>query len=286
MDAAVAVVREMRLDGLNFDVEERLDPADPRRGYYAAIVGETRRALHMAVPGSSVSVDVYAFVADADSRARLGARRCCQPPLHHHGTMDVRALANASDLLYVMGYNDPARAAGRCVAGGNSPIGSATLGLSQFLEAGVSASKLVLGVPWYGFGYPCLGAPDARAALCPTASVPWDSGPCSGVTVDGEQSYGQLMARLNRGTTTTGRRYDNATQQAWFNYRDAKDADTHHQLWFDDPESLRPKYELARRLGLGGVGPYEFSDLDYNQSDAMAARQTRAMWLALRAFTG
>ena len=64
-------------------------------------------------------VDVYAFVVDADSRARLGARRCCQPPLHRHGTMDVRALANASDLLYVMGYNDPARAAGRCVAGGD-----------------------------------------------------------------------------------------------------------------------------------------------------------------------
>ena len=60
MDAAVAVVQEMHLDGLNFDVEERLDPADPRRGYYAAIVGETRRALHMAVPGSSVSVDVRA----------------------------------------------------------------------------------------------------------------------------------------------------------------------------------------------------------------------------------
>ena len=28
--------------------------------------GETRAALHAAVPGSSVSVDVYPFVADAD----------------------------------------------------------------------------------------------------------------------------------------------------------------------------------------------------------------------------
>ena len=44
--------------------------------------------------------------------------------------------------------------------------------------------------------------------------------------------------------------------------------------------TLSPSYTL------GGVGPYEFSDLDYNQSDAMAARQMRAMWLALRAFTG
>ena len=48
--AAVAAVQEMHLDGLNFDVEEELDPADPRRGYYAAIVGETR-AAHVARGG-------------------------------------------------------------------------------------------------------------------------------------------------------------------------------------------------------------------------------------------
>lgn len=34
------------------------------------------------------------------------------------------------------------------------------------------------------------------------------------------------------------------------------------QVWYDDPESLMPKYHLAKTLGLRGVGPFTFDDLD------------------------
>ena len=70
--------------------------------------------------------------------------------------------------------------------------------------------------------------------------------------------------------------------QAWFNYVDEQDGRL-HQMWFDDPQSLRLKYATAAKLGIGGVGPYEFSDLDYGNSTA-AKQQAAAMWAALKQY--
>ena len=52
---------------------------------------------------------------------------------------------------------------------------------------------------------------------------------------------------------------------------------------FDDPKSSRLKYRAAAALGIGGVGPYEYSDLDYSNG-TLAGQQTRDMWDALREF--
>ena len=53
-------------------------------------------------------------------------------------------------------------------------------------------------------------------------------------------------------------------------------------MWFDDPKSTRLKCDAAKTFGVGGVGPYEFSDLDY--SDPKAREETAAMWAVLREF--
>ena len=37
---------------------------------------------------------------------------------------------------------------GRCMAGANSPLSSATLGLQKFAQAGIPARQLILGIPW------------------------------------------------------------------------------------------------------------------------------------------
>lgn len=38
---------------------------------------------------------------------------------------------------------------GRCVASANSPLALVRRGVQQYLDLGVPASKLVLGLPWY-----------------------------------------------------------------------------------------------------------------------------------------
>lgn len=88
-----------------------------------------------------------------------------------------------SDLLYIMGYDTRAQIFGRCIASANSPpagessassrprnVGwkrqspsacwAAALehGARRFLARGVPAHKLVLGVPFYGYAYPCLNS--------------------------------------------------------------------------------------------------------------------------------
>ncbi len=42
----------------------------------------------------------------------------------------------------------PAQIWGRCVASANSPLALVRRGVQQYLDLGVPASKLVLGLPW------------------------------------------------------------------------------------------------------------------------------------------
>eukprot|EP01045_Picozoa_sp_COSAG04_P041123 COSAG04_NODE_12348_length_657_cov_0.824373_1_plen_147_part_10 len=99
-----------------------------------------------------------------------------------------------SDLLYIMGYDTRAQIFGRCIASANSPpagepsasfrkcrleasnperLLTAALehGARRFLARGVPAHKLVLGVPFYGYAYPCLnsGVTDDVCAIPRTA---------------------------------------------------------------------------------------------------------------------
>ena len=56
-----------------------------------------------------------------------------------------------------------------------------------------------------------------------------------------------------------------------------------HQVRYDDPESLRLKFQMAGRLGLRGVGPYHLDALPAGRS-ADAHEQAAAMWRAFAAF--
>lgn len=40
-----------------------------------------------------------------------------------------------------------------------------------------------------------------------------------------------------------------------------------HQVWFDDKESLKLKYDMALNIGLRGVGMWEADSLDYVSPD-------------------
>jgi di-N-acetylchitobiase len=52
-------------------------------------------------------------------------------------------------------------------------------GLQQYLELGADPDKLVLGVPWYGYDYPCKGLAegDDKNPVCPLKYVPFRTSP-------------------------------------------------------------------------------------------------------------
>jgi chitinase len=118
--------------------------------------------------------------------------------------------------------------------------------VQRYLAAGVAKDKLVLGVPFYGYGWKgCApGADgDGQYQLC--------QGPVSD-GVNGGNSYGYGML-LQRGEGY--RRYRNAVSRAPYMYNAAE------QVWitYEDPASLREKAGYIKHQGLRGAMFWELS---------------------------
>ena len=95
--------------------------------------------------------------------------------------------------------------------------------------------------------------------------MPFRGAPCSDAA-GRERSYGDLWQLMHNSTQpTTPVRLDQLLVSKFFNYR-AADGSL-HQVWLDDPDTLRPKFALAKSLGLRGVGVWNFDLLDYTSTD-------------------
>lgn len=173
---------------------------------------------------------------------------------------DYVGLAAETDLLYAMVYDTRSQIFGRCIASANTPLSTAQRGISRYLDLGIPLNKLVLGLPWYGYSYPCENASSDTDDFCRIAEVPFRGVNCSDAT-GSEITFASIMAYLDNGTSTTGRRWDHATQSPYYNYRDPATGRL-HQMWYDDPESLQMKYAFARAIGVRGTGPYRWDQLD------------------------
>lgn len=146
--------------------------------------------------------------------------------------------------------------------------------MSQYLDIGIPAQKMVLGLPWYGYRYPCNASMGEKDRYCPLSLVPFRGAPCSDAAGT-EINYSDIYAQLQAGNTTTGRQWDALLQAPWFNFRDSHDV---YQMWYDDPESLSIKLQGAKDAGLGGVGVWNFDALAYNATDPATAKAMQAMW--------
>ena len=77
-----------------------------------------------------------------------------------------------------MGYDEQSQMWGTapCQARPNSPLVKTFSGLRKYLMLGVPPGKLVLGVPWYGYRYPCLRL---SAGVCYIQRVPFRGCNCT-----------------------------------------------------------------------------------------------------------
>ena len=205
----------VELDGINFDVEGPLSAGADAAALTAA-VAKTAAAMKRAFgAGFQVSVDVAWSPACIDGRC-----------------YDFKGLADASDLLFVMAYDmrSQIKPPAPCVASANSPFPGVQEGLLAFARLGVPAEKLVLGIPWYGYRYPCLGGTAPGAEVCPIAHVPFRNVSCSDAA--GSELCFSEVKRLLRNGTTRPYTWDAALAAPTFNR--AENGGT-VQFWFDDP---------------------------------------------------
>jgi spore germination protein YaaH len=126
----VAMVKALNIDGVTFDYESPIPNGAPEAEMYVNIIKETTAALHSEVPGSQTSVCV------------------AWSPNHIDGRYyDIMGFSKAADLLYIMMYDTRSQIFDVCLAGPNAGLPIAQLGAQQYLDVGVPAKQLVLGVP-------------------------------------------------------------------------------------------------------------------------------------------
>jgi hypothetical protein len=222
--ALVAAVGAKNLDGVNFDFEGA-GTAD--RSGLTNLITTVSDALHAANPHWQVTMATYASAAaDAGS------------------FYDVKALAPALDGFFVMAYdmNDPVNPSPTAPLVGGGYNDTETL---QQYTAVMPASKVILGVPYYGYDWPTTDGTATAQSTGPETPL----------------SYATIAAAHNP------EYWDTSTDTAWTSYQVGAQW---HETYFDDPTSLAMKAELANVFHIRGLGIWALG-MDGNDPAMLAA---------------
>ncbi|XP_001367069.2 di-N-acetylchitobiase [Monodelphis domestica] len=250
------LAQKQYMDGINIDIEQEVEEGSPEYDALTALVKETTEAFHREIEGSQVTFDVAWSPNCID-------KRC----------YNYKGIADACDFLFVMSYDEQSQMWTECVAAANAPYNQTLTGYESYLKMSIDPGKLVMGVPWYGYDYPCLTLSEDH--VCALPKVPFRGAPCSDAA--GRQvSYKAIMEQVNRSISEV--LWDTQQQAPYYNYQDA--AGQFHQVWYDNPKSISLKAAFVRDRGLRGIGMWNGNCLDYS-GDAVAKQQTEDMWRAL-----
>jgi len=222
--ALTTAIRAKSLDGVNFDIEG-LGSKD--RAGLSNLVTKVSAALHAADPHWQVSMAVYSSAAGDPG-----------------GFVDVASAAPAVDAFFVMAYDMNSRSQPSATSPLFGPAFSDVTALQQFLKV-VPASKLILGLPFYGYDWPTVDGTPGSAA----------TGPESPLT-DAVIAAGAHPTYWDPVTDTPWTAYQVGTQ--W------------HRTYFDDPTSLALKAQLANFFHIAGVGIWALG-MDGNNPAMLAA---------------
>ena len=202
-------------DGVNIDFEGM--PVD-QRGNLVTFMRDLSATLKAAIPGAHISIDT--------------------PAVDWSGAWDYAALAEACDALMIMAYDyhwsgsknpGPVSPLWPSVVWGKYCVVSSIADYLAKIGAGQS-SKLILGVPYYGYDWP------AQNDVLNTGAV--------GTAVS------RTYAASATGAVQYGWRWDENSSTPWYFYSSS----VPHQTWFEDAASLAQKYELVRQNALQGIG--------------------------------
>jgi hypothetical protein len=222
--AVVHAIEAKNLDGVNIDFEGQ--GAGDQSGL-TNLVTQVSAAVHGADPHYQVTMDTYASSAGDPS-----------------GFYNIKALAPVVDGFFVMAYQLNLQ------SGPNpgSPLTSSMFSDLSTVEqyaAAVPSSKVILGVPYYGYEWPT------------------DNGTMSAQATGGATpvTYSQIMAG---GTPVY---WDPITDTAWTSYQVGGQW---FEDYFEDPTSLYLVAQLAQFFSLDGVGIWALG-MDGNSPSMLAA---------------
>jgi spore germination protein YaaH len=151
------------------------------------------------------------------------------------GFFDIKALAPYVNEFFVMAYDMDSTEIPSADAPLDGEYLSDAAALATYVSAGLG-SKVILGIPFYGYDFPSSGAGRDAAVTSPPYAVTYDD-ILTSIAVD----HHKPLWDPDTDTPYTVFRYE----KAW------------HQTWFDDPVSVALKTALADKFGVAGVGAWE-----------------------------
>ena len=171
-----------------------------------------------------------------------------------------------------MGYSVPSQVFSRCIAGGNG-VKQLQHGLEGFMAYGIPATKLVLGMSWGGASWECTNfVGDTGLDYCEppmeTSLAGYRGVNCTDAVSDACGNLDNCWERLTA-PNTVYHGWDDYTKLPYFNYvTPLNGSDTKlYQVWYESPESIGHKVTLAKNMGVGGVGPWEFGKLNWTKPE-------------------
>ena len=218
-----AAVRDRGADGVNLDLEPL---ASGYEDEFVSLVRRIRTELNNVRSGYQLTFDTTGSIGNYP--------------------IERATASGGADAIFIMGYDY--RSASSNQVGSIAPLSRTGYDIRETVRAYVSrvpASKLILGVPYYG-----------RA---------WST--------DSDDFHANNISGTKYGSSTTvvystavdylaehGRRYDSTEGVAWTAYRRENCTSTYgcvtpwRQLYIDDAQALRAKYDLVNSNSLRGAG--------------------------------
>jgi spore germination protein YaaH len=248
----IQYVKDQGIDGINLDYEGHKPEAT--KGYDKLAV-ELCQAIHNEIPGSEVSVDVPIY------------------PEYEGRNYDYEAIAKSCDSLFVMAYDGEFWLNVQCALQKNvncslacAPLQAVEMGIVTYLARNVPASKIYLGLPWYGLKYEkVVGVPIMTGQIQYQDILE---------LIDNASKKGRGSVKLDEASSTYIFDCDGKCSQ-WSD----KVEDRSTTIWYDNPASLAPKYQLASKYSLKGVGMWESTHVYYDPDANSPAAD--AMWDSL-----
>jgi spore germination protein YaaH len=218
-----SAVRARGADGVNLDFEPI---ASGYADEFTLLVRKVRASMKAIAKGYQLTFDTTGWIGNYP--------------------IEAATAKGGADAVVVMGYDY--RSSSSSPVGSIAPIGGPTYDVRDTLRAYVAripASKVILGVPYYGRAWS-------------TSSKALHAKNISGTKYGGSVTVPYVTAR--EFAVTYGRAYDPAEGVAWTAYRRENCTPTYgcvkpwRQLYFDDAKALKAKYDLVNQYGLRGAG--------------------------------
>lgn len=239
---AVSLVKHRGIDGLNVDFEYGGDPGQDYRSKFTQFVADLTNEMHRQVPSSKVTISVYAASAK-------------DPKIY-----DIGPLSRVADGIFMMAYDFANVGADNAIP--TAPLYGHQNGkywydvasaVNDFLAL-MPASKLILGVPYYGYNY-VVYEPSVKAQTLPFYS--WKGSPES-------ETYAVVQDSFNSnldGVDQVIKGWDDDGKVGYFAYH-LTQTDTWRMIFMEDSRSLGLKYDFAKGKGLMGVGVWALGNDD------------------------